>query len=471
MLNSEFKRIFSLSMYKNLKIMLGEMSFFKDFINDDRGDLYPVTAKSENCKEYVQNNRYILTNGTCSRMFCRFFPFASYELTSAVYNGEAGFIFQLADVKAEVKRNEKEIIFSCGEKVEKIIIPECVTIDSQMTVSCRPSYFDVYLNVNGKPEHIYSFNEEKFSSSNDHSVFSNSYVSVYASGSVEIKKAVSYIDNGVSLADIRPIKYENGEIMTDRGNVYLTASVRMQAETFQAVFSWTPSTSEFEMTGAVFYDSGDGKWRNYVAPTFVYDRKKSLWYVWVSAFAHERILGHACFDGDPRFGVNVIDVKLMQKADEDTDITSFRGFPGDEDPDLIFDHKRNKWLMAVCRIDPRNGQYCYYFFESDSPCDGFEFIGRGNEGSETGGSFVKLNGGLYFVCGNGFEKHSNYRIYSKNGMTEAKFNYPDGGFRGWGSVMPVKMCGRTRIFFMTFDRHRGSDYNWSYGNIYCFELD
>ena len=108
---------------------------------------------------------------------------------------------------------------------------------------------------------------------------------------------------------------------------------------------------------------------------------------------------------------------------------------------------------------------------SEFDCDGFEFIGRGNEGSETGGSFVKLNGELYFVCGNGFEKHSNYRIYSKNGMTEAKFNYPDGGFRGWGSVMPVKMCGRTRIFFMTFDRHRGSDYNWSYGNIYCFELD
>ena len=24
---------------------------------------------------------------------------------------------------------------------------------------------------------------------------------------------------------------------------------------------------------------------------------------------------------------------------------------------------------------------------------------------------------------------------------------------------------------MTFDRHNGSDYNWSYGNIYVFEAD
>jgi hypothetical protein len=26
-----------------------------------------------------------------------------------------------------------------------------------------------------------------------------------------------------------------------------------------------------------------------------------------------------------------------------------------------------------------------------------------------------------------------------------------------------------RYYWMTFDRHKGSDYNWSYGNLYCFE--
>ena len=37
-LYSEFKRKFSLSMYKNLKIKLGEMSFFKDYVHDTRGN-------------------------------------------------------------------------------------------------------------------------------------------------------------------------------------------------------------------------------------------------------------------------------------------------------------------------------------------------------------------------------------------------------------------------------------------------
>ena len=82
---------------------------------------------------------------------------------------------------------------------------------------------------------------------------------------------------------------------------------------------------------------------------------------------------------------------------------------------------------------------------------------------------MNLNGEMAFVCGNDFQKHANYRIYTKSGMTEAKFNFDDGGFRGWGTVIPVTMGSRKRYFWLTFDRHNGSTYNWSYGNIYCFE--
>jgi hypothetical protein len=56
-------------------------------------------------------------------------------------------------------------------------------------------------------------------------------------------------------------------------------------------------------------------------------------------------------------------------------------------------------------------------------------------------------------------------------MKNAAFRYPDGGFRGWGCVIPVTLGSRTRYFWLTFDRHNGSAYNWSYGNIYCFEAE
>jgi hypothetical protein len=54
-------------------------------------------------------------------------------------------------------------------------------------------------------------------------------------------------------------------------------------------------------------------------------------------------------------------------------------------------------------------------------------------------------------------------------MYHPKFNYPDGGFRGWGTLMPIRQGSRTRYYWLTFDRRLGSDFNWSYGNLYCFE--
>lgn len=65
-------------MYKNLQIRLGELSFFKDFVNDRRGDLYPVIQKSDDCVESVGGNLYTVSQGSVKRLFCQFFPFATY---------------------------------------------------------------------------------------------------------------------------------------------------------------------------------------------------------------------------------------------------------------------------------------------------------------------------------------------------------------------------------------------------------
>ena len=73
------------------------------------------------------------------------------------------------------------------------------------------------------------------------------------------------------------------------------------------------------------------------------------------------------------------------------------------------------------------------------------------------------------ACGNGFQKRANYRIYTKDGMITPQFDFDDGGFRGWGTIIPVELGSRTRYFWLTFDRHNGSDFPWSYGNWYCFE--
>ena len=463
-------------MYKNMHIPMGEMSFLKDFVNDTHGDLYPVVAKSADCKEEVAANRYRVTGGSVERVFCQFFPFATYEAEAEALFGEMGFFFRLPSVTASVRvsfeNGERYLLYTCGEHEESIPLPEAFTEKTPLLVTCRPGFFDIYYRQNGGAIYFTTFEEPLFANSNRYADFKDGNVSFWAKGSVTVSRVTACLDNGVSIADFRPIRYEDGTLIHEGGKVYFTASIRMHADNYQAIFSWVPGTMQFEMTGVLFFDHGDGFWRGYIASVLLYHREKKQWYVWVSSFGHAHILADGAFEGDPRFGISVADVTIMQEADEHASIEDFVGFFRDEDPDLIYDAATDRWLFAVCRIDPQTKKYVYVFFASNDPFHGFRCIGKGVEGaSETGGVFVRKDGELYFICGNDFEKRSEYRIYSKDGMRTARFRYPDGGFRGWGCVMPVKLGARTRYFWLTFDRHKGSSYNWSYGNVYCFEAE
>jgi len=465
----KFQRVFSKSMYKNLKLSLAEMTFTKDFINDKRGDLYPVIAKDNACIERIEHNRYYVQNGTVERMFTRFFPYATYKISFSELKGGCGFVFHLADQKAELLCHEDSLSFFDGKYKQKTALSEQLTCRT-IVVSCRPGAFDVYLTKTDTLKYFCTFQSEIFANSNEKKLFDQGYVSLVIKGEAEIHSVSSYIDCGISQADIRAICYENGEPIFENGKIYFTASIRIQEGGFQGIFSLTPSLSNIEFTGALFFDCGDGFWRNYLASSLLYNRKTKEWYIWTSSFEHKHILCHASFVGEPRFGVNVIDVTTMEPSDTN-DATVFLGFKGDEDPDFYYNEQEKMWYMAICRISPVTKKYSYMFFKSENPFTDYTYIGQGHEGAETGGSFVNIDGETTFVCGNDFNKRANYRIYTKDGMQEAKFDFDDGGFRGWGTIIPVTMGSRKRYFWLTFDRHNGSSYNWSYGNIYCFEAE
>lgn len=464
----QFHRLFSQTMYKNKKLPLGEMTFTKDFVRDTRGDLYPILRKSADCTESVENNQYRVTSGWVERVMGGFFPYATYELTATCTGGRCGFSFRIPTGEATIMMDAQGVQFAVGDRVETTPFRE--TVDRMtMLVTCRPGAFDVYRACNNQPQKICTFRAEAFNTSNLQKNFQRGYAALKVEGSAEVENASFYMDCGISQADLRPIRYETGEVMYEQGKVYLTFSARMEQNGYQGVFSWVPGTADFQLTGALFYDAGDGQWCGDVAASILYHRGDQKWYLWVCSFAHDHILGHACFSGDPRFGANVIDITLMEKAEEGESMTAFAGFVGDEDPDFYFDPAEHVWYMAICRIDPASRKYRYVFFRSEQPFSGYQYIGQNSDGAETGGSFVTVFGEKVFACGNDFTKRANYRIYTKDGMNEAQFDFDDGGFRGWGTIIPVCMGSRRRYFWLTFDRHNGSDFNWSYGNIYGFE--
>ena len=135
------------------------------------------------------------------------------------------------------------------------------------------------------------------------------------------------------------------------------------------------------------FDAGDGVWENDVASSLLFDRRSGKWIIWLCAFSHGHVLARAAFDGEPLYGKSVIDVALVPPLNEDADDRVFGGKKGDEDPDLYYDRDRKQWLLSVCRLSSEGG-YRYHFFASDSPLDGFSYIGKGIKGDETGGSFL-----------------------------------------------------------------------------------
>lgn len=442
--------------------------FSKDFINDRRGAPYPLRKKDASCQETVAEHQYRVSGGRVQRMFTRFFPYACYELSFQRLQGSCGFVISLVDEKASLVCTPTKIWFSDGLCEQTAELPHPLS-QGTLIVSCRPGAFDIYLAKNQNPGYLTTFQSQAFYKSNEKKRFEQGYVCLACDGEVAVDSVCSYLDCGISQADIRAVCYENAQPIFENGTIFFTASIRMQEGGFQGIFSWTPSTSAIELTGALFFDRGDGFWRNYLASSLVYNRKTQEWYLWTSSFEDQHILCYAAFQGEPRFGLNVIDVQMMPQASTDN-AKEFAGFPGDEDPDFYFDESQNRWILAICRLSPKTKQYQYLFFQSSHPFHGYRFLGQGKEGAETGGAFVNLKGNMAFICGNDFKKRSNYRIYTQEGMQEASFDFDDGGFRGWGSVIPLSMGSRQRYFWLTFDRHNGSSYPWSYGNLYCFEL-
>lgn len=477
-----FRRRFSLNFYKNLKLKLGEMSFTKDFVNTTRGDLYPILASAGAYTEEVSEGRYRFTSageGRSSRLLGQFFPYATYEMTLHSLCGEAGFTFILPEGRmvavgfASRGTLLEAYCRQCGEE-ERVAVGTGFKSGIRLVVTVRRNAFDLYYDNGQYPVYIRSFIAEGMQDAAYRKVFMQSVSAVSVVGSAVLSSVTFGMDCGISQADIRPIRYENGEVMLEQGKLYLTMSIRMQEECYQGVFSWIPGTAEFALTGALFYDAGDDLWGNDVAASILYHRGEGMWYIWVCSFCRGHILGHAAVRGDVRFGVNVIDITLMDKLPDGASDAEFLGKRGDEDPDFFYDEESGLWKMAVCRVAAESGAYSYFFFESKRPFDGYHCVGRTESGAETGGSFVKIQDALYFICGNSFEKRADYRVYrwgQFDTFGSLRCDYDDGGFRGWGTVIPCPVGARVRYFWLTFDRHGGSSYNWSYGNLYCFEAD
>ncbi len=475
-----FRRLFSVSLYKNRRLLLGEMDFYKDFTQETRGDPYPILCRSEETEERIENARYYVTSGEkggIARLIGGHFPFASYETRLLSLHGRAGFLFRTDGRETAVlleagRDGDLFLVVRDEEQEEKTALRERFRPGLRFILSTRGDRADIYLDWEGMPRFSMTAELPSLEHILREDVFRKSAAAFFAGGEAATDSVTSFLDSGVSQADIRPVKYENGEPFLRDGKLYLTLSVRLEEGSYQGVFAWIPGTAEFEMTGALFFAAGDGSIAGDVASSLHFDRRMGKWILWACSFSHGHVLARACAEGELLRGVHIVDVHLMAPMGGKDPDSAFLGKRGDEDPDLIWSEERGKWILSLCRLTGEEKKYRYFFFESDDPLDGFRYVSQTGSGEDTGGSLICEEGELVLCCGRRFDARAEYRVYDPENPGSYEllhFDYDDGGFRGWGSLIFYKSGTRSRIFHLTFDRARGSGYNWSYGNLYCFE--
>ena len=682
-----FHRLFSINPYRSLRMKLCEMSFCKDWPHTDRGEPYPIVREvGAALGEKVEDGRIAFSAdapGERARLIGRFFPYASSEVCVDALDGEGarvGLEFAVRSGRGSpytaedapglcvfVERAGAEVCVCHEEFVGGRSLgvvrhgTRAFTPGGVLFVSAHGAFFDVSLGR----EFVCTIQAEGFSDICRRSAFMNAGVSLYvalpAGGRAAVSRAESFLDGGLSHADMKPVRYEDGTPILENGRLFLTLSSRLQAGAYQYVVSWNPSTCELRPEGAIFFDYGDGRWCADVAISLIYHRERREWLFWATAFSHGHILCHGTSAGDPRFGITALDAALMEAQKPGSDVSNgglpiqtsgaekdgelaqtkdcacgkagaartsasddvlsvqaggrvaemdggqartkdcacgkvgaarafasddvlsvqagwrgaekdgglartkdcacgkagaarasasdevlsaqagWRGAEkdggqartkdcacgkvgaarafasddvlsvqvgaarasasddvlsvqaggrgasvaeldddtlwlaktGDEDPDFTYDRERGKWYMTICR-SVKGAGYRYFLFESDEPFSGYRHVCHTESGENTGGLMVRIRGRRALVCGSDFKARAEYRVYPLGDFSHFQrltCDFDDGGFRGWGSLMPVPCGNRTKYVWMTFDRHNGSDYNWSYGNLYAYEAE
>ena len=736
-----FHRLFSINPYRSLRMKLCEMSFCKDWPHTDRGEPYPIVREvGAALGEKVEDGRIAFSAdapGERARLIGRFFPYASSEVCVDALDGEGARVgLEFAARSGSGSPYTAEEAPGLCVFVERAGAEVCVcheefvggrslgvvrhgtrafTPGGALFVSAHGAFFDVSLGR----ELVCTIQAEGFSDICRRSAFMNAGVSLYvalpAGGRAAVSRAESFLDGGLSHADMKPVRYEDGTPILENGRLFLTLSSRLQAGAYQYVVSWNPSTCELRPEGAIFFDYGDGRWCADVAISLLYHRERREWLFWATAFSHGHILCHGTSAGDPRFGITALDATLMEAQKPGSDVSNgglpiqtsgaekdgelaqtkdcacgkvgaarafasddvlsvqagWRGAEkdgglartedcacgkvgaarasasdevlsaqaggrvaemadgqartkdcacgkvgaarayasddvlsvqaggrvaemdggqaqtkecacgkagaarafasdevlsvqagvarisasdevlsvqaggrvaemadgqartkdcacgkvgaarafasdevlsvqvgaarisasddvlsvqaggraagvaeldddtlwlaktGDEDPDFTYDRERGKWYMTICR-SVKGAGYRYFLFESDEPFSGYRHVCHTESGENTGGLMVRIRGRRALVCGSDFKARAEYRVYPLGDFSHFQrltCDFDDGGFRGWGSLMPVPCGNRTKYVWMTFDRHNGSDYNWSYGNLYAYEAE
>ena len=154
-----FKRKFSVNLYQSLKLPVGEMSMYKDWVNDKRGDPYTILAAEGDLCESVADAAYTVRStegGEISRLLGAFFPYYTYSFRIADMRCcDMGITVRDRDGGRQIS-----VMLCEGSKVmiqtqDEVISWDCaVDIGDEVIITFRSGGVSIYLDSGLRPNLI-----------------------------------------------------------------------------------------------------------------------------------------------------------------------------------------------------------------------------------------------------------------------------------------------------------------------------
>ncbi|MDR1331595.1 MAG: T9SS type A sorting domain-containing protein [Tannerella sp.] len=275
--------------------------------------------------------------------------------------------------------------------------------------------------------------------------------------SVSFSGLSQYLSSGTGQADPRVLHYEDGAPIIVDNKIWLAMTTRGYdpiPSSHQGIYCYDLASKEWQLTGDMSFDNGDGLKRPWHATDVFFDRNDRQWkFLTVSHGDDHKIYSGAC-DKDPRFGITENTARVLDC-----------GISQGEDPSIIYDADAKKWRLAMCR--DAGGGFNTVLLESAEWDGAYTLIAENSAVSSTGILLQKVGGEYFVFQGRG---NANYEILSYPDLTKRdvlKVSPLLTDRNIWPVIIPVTSEAGTVYHLLTFDREQVTG-TYSYGNLHWY---
>lgn len=275
--------------------------------------------------------------------------------------------------------------------------------------------------------------------------------------SVSFSKLEQYLSSGTGQADPRVLHYEDGTPIIVGNKIWLAMTTRGYdpiPSSHQGIYSYDFTTHEWQLTGDMSFDNGDGLKRPWHATDIFFDRKDRKWKILTTSHGDDHKIYYGICNKDPRFGITEVVATVLNN-----------GVAQGEDPSVIYDSTVGKWRLAMCQAV--SGGFNTVLLESTTWNGPYVQLAQNTSTSSTGILLQKVGGNYFVFQGRG---SANYEILSypdlvKLDVLKVSPLLTDNNI--WPVIIPVTGATGTSYNLLTFDRAQITG-TYSYGNLHWY---